>query len=1432
MKKETTAAAIRQKAEELLKLRTDARPCVSSNENDLLKLIHELQVHQIELEMQNEELLAAKQKIEELAKEKYKELYDFAPSGYLSLTKDGKITELNFAAAKMLGKERLDLINSLFGFFVSAETKPAFNHFLEEAFKSNTKETCEVALTANGDIPIIVSLTGAHNESGDRCLVTVLDITERNNAVVSLKESEERFQQLFNIAPLGYQSLDFDGNFIEVNQKWLDMLGYTREEVIGKWFGNFLTAAYQSGFREQFPIFKAQGHIHSEFEMVHKNGSVFFIAFEGKIGYDKSGEFKQTHCILQDITELRKAGVALKESEKLFKEVFEASNVGKSITLISGEINVNQAYCNILGYSEVELKNKKWQDLTPPEDIPGIMKIVTALLDGEIDQARFNKRYLHKNGNKILADVSVALVRDEQGNPLHFITTVIDITERRQAEEALRASEERYALVLDASEQGIWDWNLETNEVFYSEQWKRHIGYKDNELKNDFNTWIEHLHPDEREYCQNAVSVYLNQPVEHFLLEFRFRHKDGSYRWIYNKASSLKNNEGKVIRMFGTHTDFTERKQAGEALRKSEENLSITLNSIGDGVISTDIDGLIASMNPVAEKLCGWELTDALGKPLTEVFKIINAETRQYVADPVEKVLGNGEIVGLANHTLLISKNGTEYQIADSAAPIKNKDGEISGVVLVFSDVSEKYAAEEALKESEEKFRIAQEMSPDGFTILHPVRNEKGEAVDFTWVYQNQAIARLNGTVPNEVIGKRLLELFPTHSGTPVFEAYLHVANTRKTQILDEVYAGEIVSLPTWLRIVIVSMGEDIAILAQDITGRKQSEQLIKQASEHWIKTFDAIQDGIAILDSEQNVVQQNEAFQKIVERSSSSKHGNHCFHLVHNTECPIENCPFVRAKISNKREMMELVIGESVFEVVVDPFVNENQEIVGAVHIMKDITERKLAEERLRESEERYKSLHNASFGGIAIHDKGIILECNQGLAEMTGYSYTELIGMDGFLLIAPEHREMVLNNIVAGYDKPYEALGMRKNGEIFYMRLEARNIPYRGKNVRAVEFRDISESKQAEEALRVSERMYRLLLSSSPQGIFILDMKRVITNISDITVEIFGAENINDFIGKNLFNFIPVNEVGKWNDILSRIITEGLIENEEVFLKRRNKSTFIGEISATLIQNNDGTPKAKMIIVRDISQKKVMEQQLFRSDRLASLGEMAAAMAHEINQPLLSIQFALENLVNKFRDINIADKKYLGEKLEKIFNDIDRISHLIQHVRAFSRDEEYINSSFSVNESINNAISMISQQFKHHGINLKIKLSDECPTIRGNTYRFEQVILNLLSNAKDAIEERIATYTTDFPKYVIISSYLSENSIFVEVKDNGCGIDENDIDRVLLPFYTTKETGKGTGLGLSISYSIVKELNGNIEIESKNRLGATFRIILPVNK
>ncbi|ASB48254.1 PAS domain S-box protein [Alkalitalea saponilacus] len=205
----------------------------------------------------------------------------------------------------------------------------------------------------------------------------------------------------------------------------------------------------------------------------------------------------------------------------------------------------------------------------------------------------------------------------------------------------------------------------------------------------------------------------------------------------------------------------------------------------------------------------------------------------------------------------------------------------------------------------------------------------------------------------------------------------------------------------------------------------------------------------------------------------------------------------------------------------------NEKGKIIKVHGSFQDISENKKAEEELRQSEERFKALHNASFGGIAIHDKGLILECNQGLSEITGYALDELIGMDGLLLIAPGSRDMVMEKILQGYEKPYEAVGLRKNGELYSIRLEARNIPYKGKKVRTVEFRDITESKKAEEALRLSENRFRSLLQNIPsisvQG---YQMDGTLIYWNEASENLYGYTH-EEAIGKNILDLIIPHEM-----------------------------------------------------------------------------------------------------------------------------------------------------------------------------------------------------------------------------------------------------------------------------------------------------------------
>ena len=225
------SALLRQKAEELLKKKS-SKTASPFSEVESLRLIHELEVHQIELELQNEELRRAWAEAE-AANDKYIRLYDCAPSGYFTLSGKGEIIELNLSGARMLGNDRQHLKSSLFGFFVSEETKPIFSLFLEKAFKSKAKESCEVTMDSAGNLPFHVLLTGVVSDDEKHCLVTAMDITERKQAEKTINESEEKFRKVFSCSRDALILIDKEtGNILDANDYTFRLYGYSRDEIL------------------------------------------------------------------------------------------------------------------------------------------------------------------------------------------------------------------------------------------------------------------------------------------------------------------------------------------------------------------------------------------------------------------------------------------------------------------------------------------------------------------------------------------------------------------------------------------------------------------------------------------------------------------------------------------------------------------------------------------------------------------------------------------------------------------------------------------------------------------------------------------------------------------------------------------------------------------------------------------------------------------------------------------------------------------------------------------------------------------------------------------------------------------------------------------------------------------------------------------------
>ena len=266
------------------------------------------------------------------------------------------------------------------------------------------------------------------------------------------------------------------------------------------------------------------------------------------------------------------------------------------------------------------------------------------------------------------------------------------------------------------------------------------------------------------------------------------------------------------------------------ALSESEQRWATTLSSIGDAVIATDTIGKIAFMNSVAEKLTGWSLAEVSGKAIGLVFKIINEVSRITVEDPVFRVIEKGMVVGLANHTLLVRKDGTEVAIDDSGAPIKNKEGKMTGVVLIFRDITERRKAEESLKKSEAHYRSLFVNMEEGFSFNKVVYDKVGKAVDFVVLEANKVFEETTGLKREKVVGKGLAEAYPRAyedlGFQKIFRIFVNVAETGKSARF-ELYSH---SMDKWLVGIVYSpMKGYFAVLNEDVTQRKLTEKKLDE---------------------------------------------------------------------------------------------------------------------------------------------------------------------------------------------------------------------------------------------------------------------------------------------------------------------------------------------------------------------------------------------------------------------------------------------------------------------------------------------------------------------------------------------------------------------------------------------------------------------------
>ena len=300
--------------------------------------------------------------------------------------------------------------------------------------------------------------------------------------------------------------------------------------------------------------------------------------------------------------------------------------------------------------------------------------------DLELSAIRVDKRrmWVRTTGTAEIAD----------GRPLRLSGAFQDITDRVAERVALKQANELVTLATDSGHIGIWHWDI-ANNLLNCDRWMHRLhGIEHGEGDPDVLRWREQIHPEDKERVVKAMYDAIDGAAP-YDTEFRVIWPDGTIHTLRATAQIIRDYRGQAIKMVGVNWDVTEARQLTVELAQQHELLHVTFQSIGDGVITTDANSRVVWLNPVAEQMTGWPLAEAIGKPLTEIFRILNYETRLPVENPVVACLQTGETGKLAPDTILISRNGTRYGIDDSAAPIRGAHGKILGAVLVFHDVTE-----------------------------------------------------------------------------------------------------------------------------------------------------------------------------------------------------------------------------------------------------------------------------------------------------------------------------------------------------------------------------------------------------------------------------------------------------------------------------------------------------------------------------------------------------------------------------------------------------------------------------------------------------------------------------------------------------------------------------------------------------------------------
>ena len=701
----------------------------------------------------------------------------------------------------------------------------------------------------------------------------------------------------------------------------------------------------------------------------------------------------------RDITERKHA----EETRTRLAAIVESSDdaiIGKTLDGII--TSWNKGAEKTYGYSADEAIGKPVSLLLPPGRQDELKEILEKVRRGEPIQ-HYESERIRKDGRVISISLTVSPIRDSSDKIIGASTIARDITQRKNAEQALRESEERFRQSMEATSDGLWDWNVETGEIYYSPAYYWMLGYEPGELPGLAQTWMELIHPDERDQVLRSNQDCIENRITNFKIEFRIRTKSGGWKWILGRGkASARGANGRALRMIGTHEDITERKKAEEQLAYQAGLLA----NVNDAIISSDPQFIMKSWNKGAEAMYGWKAEEVLGRLGAEVLRTEFPDTER--SKVTHELAGTGEFHG---EVVQCRKDGSRINVELRTVALRDREGEIIGYASVNRDITERKNAEEALRRSEERYRIINQNMSEGVWLMD---------MNLKPTYISPSVTRARGYTLEELYALPLDKHVTPDSlklALETLQEALPEVNSKQTdrpltRTLElEFYRkdGSTFWSENTFTLLMNSNDEPAGILAvgREITERKRMEEEIRS-----LALFPSENPNpILRLDRHGTVLSANEASKPLLQ-----EWGSGIGEVAPKSWRELVTDPLSTGESRN----IDVEFGGKAYTFLVKPIMEaEYVNLYG-----RDITERKRAEEALRRRAEELAALQVTVLDITSRHDLAVVLET---IVERAARLLR--VSSGGMYLCDPQKREA---RCVVAYRTPYDIKGtVLKYGE-----------------------------------------------------------------------------------------------------------------------------------------------------------------------------------------------------------------------------------------------------------------------------------------------------------------------------------------------------------------------------------------------------------------